>query len=134
MIIGMNMNYKILSGLLAVLLVMFCFTFARGDNNRFGYGYKNDMQNNVMHHTNNSEGMMHMSMNSMINMLDGKTGKVLEKEFIIQMIPHHQGAIDMAKKLIADPSVSQELKDFANKIITAQDSEIKMMNQWLTKY
>jgi uncharacterized protein (DUF305 family) len=40
----------------------------------------------------------------------------------------------MAKKLLADPTVSQELKTFANQIISAQEGEIKMMGEWLKKY
>ncbi len=75
-----------------------------------------------------------MIMNDMVGMVDGKTGKALEKEFIVGMIPHHQGAVDMAKKLLADPTVSQELKTFANQIISAQEGEIKMMGEWLKKY
>jgi uncharacterized protein (DUF305 family) len=83
---------------------------------------------------NNGASMMDMTMNDMVGMMDGKTGKALEKEFIVGMIPHHQGAVDMAKKLLADPTVSQELKTFANQIISAQEGEIKMMGEWLKKY
>jgi uncharacterized protein (DUF305 family) len=83
---------------------------------------------------NSGASMMDMTMNDMVGMMNGKTGKALEKEFIVGMIPHHQGAVDMAKKLLADPTVSQELKTFANQIITAQEGEIKMMGEWLKKY
>jgi uncharacterized protein (DUF305 family) len=83
---------------------------------------------------NNGGSMMDMTMSDMVGMMSGKTGKALEKEFITGMIPHHQGAVDMAKKLLADPTVSPELKNFANQIISAQEGEIKMMNEWLKKY
>jgi len=48
------------------------------------------------------------------------------------MIPHHQGAIDMAKIVLAfgaDP----EIKQLANGIIKAQESEIALMREWLQK-
>lgn len=77
------------------------------------------------------ESMMSMSMSDMIKSLEGKKGKELEKEFILGMIPHHQGAVDMAKILLADPSISQELQNFAKQIIEAQEDEIKTMNNWL---
>jgi uncharacterized protein (DUF305 family) len=46
------------------------------------------------------------------------------------MIPHHQGAIDMAKTVLAhgkDPSI----RALAEGIVKAQESEIQMMNKWL---
>ena len=78
--------------------------------------------------------MMSMTMNDMVYMLEGKTGKALEKEFIIGMIPHHQGAVDMAKKMLEDKTISAEMKKFAEDIIAAQEGEIKMMTTWLKKY
>ena len=82
----------------------------------------------------NDMDMMDMTMNNMAGMLEGKTGKALEKEFIVGMIPHHQGAVDMAKVLLNDKTISAEMKKFAEDIIRAQEGEIKMMNDWLKKY
>lgn len=78
--------------------------------------------------------MMDMTMRDMVTMMDGKTGKALEKEFIIGMIPHHQGAVEMSKKMLEDKTISAEMKKFAEDIIRAQEGEIKMMNEWLKKY
>jgi uncharacterized protein (DUF305 family) len=53
-------------------------------------------------------------------------------DFVKGMIPHHQGAIDMAKTVIAfgkDPAVRR----LAEEIIKAQESEIALMNEWLKK-
>jgi hypothetical protein len=53
-------------------------------------------------------------------------------DFVKGMIPHHQGAIDMAKTVLAfgkDPAV----KKLADEIIKAQESEIALMNEWLKR-
>ena len=53
-------------------------------------------------------------------------------DFVAGMIPHHAGAIDMAKVVLAfgkDP----EVKKLAEDIIKAQESEITLMRNWLEK-
>lgn len=70
-----------------------------------------------------------MTMNGMVDALKGKTGDEFDKTFIEQMIPHHQGAIDMAK-LVEQNAKHQELKDLAKDIISAQTKEINMMKDW----
>ncbi len=58
---------------------------------------------------------------------------VTEHDFVTMMIPHHQGAIDMAKALLLynkDP----ELQNLAQGILTEQQNEIKLMQAWLTRY
>jgi uncharacterized protein (DUF305 family) len=67
---------------------------------------------------------MHKSM-----MIEG-TGDA-DADFMRGMIPHHQGAIDMAKIALEkgkDPVVSK----LAQEIIKAQEKEISLMNNWLT--
>ena len=73
-------------------------------------------------------------MDGMLANMRGKTGRELEKAFIEDMIPHHQGAVDMAKLLLEDETVRPELRDFAGAIITAQEGEIRQMNEWLKNY
>ncbi len=46
-----------------------------------------------------------------------------EKEFILEMIPHHQEAID-ASRYIVEHSDNQELKQFAQNIIDQQSKEV----------
>lgn len=54
-------------------------------------------------------------------------------DFVRGMIPHHQGAIDMAKiqlKYGKDP----EIRKLAEDVIKAQQVEIKMMKDWLAAH
>lgn len=55
----------------------------------------------------------------------------LDAVFMAMMIPHHQGAIDMAS-LVPDRAAHSELKDLATTIVESQRSEIDQMNAWLT--
>ena len=49
-----------------------------------------------------------------------------EAMFIIDMIPHHQEAVDTA--MLVKDSDKQQLATLANNIITTQTEEINMMN------
>ncbi len=53
-------------------------------------------------------------------------------DFIKGMIPHHQGAVDMAK-IILEHGTDPEMKKLAEGIIAAQEVEIKWMTDWLAK-
>jgi len=56
-----------------------------------------------------------------------------DHDFVTQMIPHHQGAIDMAKVLLVygkDPALQQ----LAKGIIAEQQNEIQMMHLWLERH
>jgi uncharacterized protein (DUF305 family) len=56
-----------------------------------------------------------------------------EALFLSTMIPHHQGALDMAA-LVPGRAAHQELNDLAQAIIQRQSSEIATMNAWLAAW
>lgn len=80
-------------------------------------------------------GMMGGGMMSGGMMSDDADLKVLEaaqefdKEFIEQMIPHHQMAVMMARMLLAH-SDRPEMQELARSIIESQTNEIEQMQDW----
>jgi uncharacterized protein (DUF305 family) len=52
--------------------------------------------------------------------------------FMAGMIPHHQGAVDMAK-IVLEHGKDPETRAMAEAIIKTQTAEIKAMESWLAK-
>ena len=57
---------------------------------------------------------------------------VPEHDFVTMMIPHHQGAVDMARALLL-ATKDAELRNLAQGIITEQQNEIRLMQAWLQR-
>ena len=56
-----------------------------------------------------------------------------DRDFVGMMIPHHQGAIDMAKYELAHGKDPKMLK-LARDVVAAQDREIAEMKAWQAKH
>jgi uncharacterized protein (DUF305 family) len=77
--------------------------------------------------------MMEMSSDQMQTMMMsqnlGAADAEFDLRFINAMIPHHEGAVTMAKDTLSK-SQRPEIKKLAQAIIKDQDIEIKQMQQW----
>ena len=57
------------------------------------------------------------------------TGAAFDEMFINMMVPHHQGAVEMAK-IALERAEHPEIKEMANAIISSQEGEITQMKDW----
>ena len=67
----------------------------------------------------------------MKGMMMPMTGKP-DLDFVQGMMPHHQGAIDMAK-VVLQYGKDPEIKKLAEGVVKAQEGEIAFMKDWLVK-
>ena len=58
------------------------------------------------------------------------TDKLTDREYLVHMIPHHQVAIDMSRRLLLHTNHSY-LMEFCRKLIIDQQGEIYTMNNLL---
>jgi uncharacterized protein (DUF305 family) len=56
-----------------------------------------------------------------------------DKDFAMMMIPHHQGAIDMARAEL-EHGDDPEIRAIAERVIEAQEQEIAELQQWLERH
>ncbi|OYX52857.1 hypothetical protein B7Y92_04610 [Candidatus Saccharibacteria bacterium 32-50-13] len=92
------------------------------------WGYKETMSGGHMNHSGGGVDMAG-DMVEMQNKLQGLTGEAYDKEFLKQMILHHEQAIEMSR-YAATNAKHQEIKDLASSVISAQTIEIEQMKQW----
>lgn len=76
---------------------------------------------------------MRASMKMDMPRLTNSKNKDFDIAFVEMMIPHHEGAIVMSREAL-QKSEKPEIKELANQIIRAQEAEIKMMQDWKTKW
>ena len=76
----------------------------------------------------NNYGIMQM-MNIRQGSTSSSTTTKIDQHFIEQMIPHHEGAIDMAK-LAKERSRNSKVLSLADAIIKSQSQEIIQMQDW----
>lgn len=75
------------------------------------------------------KGMNHGGMGQNMSMDLGPADENLDMRFIDAMIPHHQGAVVMAREAL-QKSKRPQIQTLAKDIIQAQDKEIAQMKQW----
>ncbi len=66
------------------------------------------------------------------DMMRGMTAEEFETAFVCSMVPHHQGAVEMARvaqQFSTDPWILM----FAQEIIASQEVEIREMQGWLAR-
>lgn len=109
-----NQNNKILYGIGGVVIGILLVSALTPMFRNGGFG--------MMNWKNNSVSDQRVNRNNQI-------ASTIDKHFIEQMIPHHEGAIAMAN-LALQKAKRPEIKTLATAIITAQTTEIQSMNGW----
>ena len=72
-------------------------------------------------------------MDDMTDIASLEAAELFDKEFIEQMIPHHQMAIMMASMMVGRTDRA-EMKKLAQDIIRIQTEEINLMSAWYNKW
>lgn len=92
------------------------------------WGYKETMGGG--HNSHGGAGSeMGGDMVEMQNKLQGLSGEAYDKEFLKQMILHHEQAVEMSRYAETNAQ-HREIKDLAKEVIIAQTKEIEQMKQW----
>jgi len=81
----------------------------------------------------NSMGMGRGMMDEDADIERLKNASPFDKEFIEQMIPHHQMAVMMAQ-MVLQASDRDEIRTLAQNIITSQNREITQMREWYKQW
>ena len=69
-----------------------------------------------------------------VKQLEAARGAEFDRQFLVLMIQHHQGALKMVEDLFASPRAGQDVdvSVFANDVVTVQTAEIGLMYQMLS--
>ena len=73
------------------------------------------------------------SMQTMMKDMHAKPTGDADKDFVNMMLPHHQGAVDMAQVELQYGKDAM-LRELATSIIAAQEKEIAKMKAWQAKH
>jgi uncharacterized protein (DUF305 family) len=111
------------AGLLALLLAVAFLLAACGG---VGSGQQGDQSggHGQMDHGQMGHGSMGMGSKGMAKQMVMENGKYSDRAFIDAMVPHHQGAIAMAKVALKNAE-HEEIKELSRNIVSTQQSEIE---------
>jgi uncharacterized protein (DUF305 family) len=68
------------------------------------------------------------AMTKMMTAMEVKPSGDVDRDFVAMMVPHHQGAVDMAQALLRYGR-NEQLRRLAQEIIATQQQEITVMRQ-----
>lgn len=91
-----------------------------------------DVLNSLKVKSGNDSGFFKKSMQDMHHMQLMDDSSFIERQIVLMMIPHHEGAINMAKTYLQIGAKNSELKKIANNIIKSQQVEIDRFKHLLT--
>jgi uncharacterized protein (DUF305 family) len=106
--------------LAAALALASCDSSGSSDMSGMGHGGRADEKTGGM---TAMEGMDHGS-DDMTRKMVMENGEYSDERFIDAMVPHHQGAVEMAKVALENAE-HEEIRSLAEDIVTAQETEIK---------
>jgi uncharacterized protein (DUF305 family) len=78
------------------------------------------------HRMSDGSHMQHMNH----GMMDHSMMVQSERDFLVEMIPHHEEAVTTARQVLARGGSTAEMRTLAQNIITAQEKEISDMKRW----
>lgn len=109
---------------LALTLALSAPAFAEGEMDHSGHG---------MTGTESAATRAYMEANARMHadMAVPYTGNA-DVDFIAGMIPHHQGAVEMAR-IVLEHGSDLEVRKLAKGVIAAQEAEIAWMTDWLAR-
>ena len=115
--------------LVLLLAVAFLLTACGGagsgqQGDESGGGGHGQMDHGSMDHGQMGQGSMGMGSKDMAKQMVIKNGQYSDKAFIDAMVPHHQGAIAMAKVALKNAE-HQEIRELSHNIISSQQTEIE---------
>lgn len=128
----------------ALGLILFCYLVPHGPKaiamlrhySRYMSGQvviaeKNRQAFNEVYNANQASSTSHTGHSSNPYMMGQVT---TEKQFLEEMIAHHEAAVLMAKQVLALPSLHRDVENLANAIISAQTEEITKMKVWMKEW